>query len=586
MKSQEKQKFLNINEINEVNSKTITQKNFFKEKAVNTQNNKNFLSLLNNSLYNTFNLKKQNTDFKLKSNSTSKRQLPLLTYSSVSFYDSLPSDANGIDINSLKKKLILNKSNINKKKAELQDLKIQFNKLMKENKNHKNLIYEILQLENEVNNNSKENNKNNNNLGQVTEEQLISKINNCSISDSQKKRLRDSYNIINLRTEINSKRKLLLSRNHEYDKLKDNLKYKQMNEITSKLEDLIIDEKKIKNDIIKLEEILKKNNESIPVLEKEYEKEEKNYEELIKKEKEYKTDFNNKLHKLNELKTDIQNIGNKSKSKKIPISQFTSSPEYKGAKTIGIKIKAKIDKMKYDLKYIEQYKNKKRDEIVSQVSERRSKVNEQKKKNDELEIKINELSEKNKELYFKTIEYDEEKKKLENRGRESNKDIKRMKELLLKLDNTKSKKEELIKECEEKEKILKDNENTQKEKNKEIFEKLNSLKNNINNMNEQVNLLGDKINEIQDDIDKYEQQITDKKIEIQKINNEIDKGNNEEKINENDNQNLEELENKKNNYINENDNYKKENEKLKNQIKLLEEQIQKYIGANDKLQKV
>ena len=35
---------------------------------------------------------------------------------------------------------------------------------------------------------------------------------------------------------------------------------------------------------------------------------------------------------------------------------------------------------------------------------------------------------------MKSIEYDEEKKKLENRGKEQNKEIKRMKELQMNLD--------------------------------------------------------------------------------------------------------------------------------------------------------
>ena len=84
--------------------------------------------------------------------------------------------------------------------------------------------------------------------------------------------------------EINNKKKLLLNKNNEYDKLKFNLKFKNMNEITTKLEDLIIEEKRIKQENIKLEEILHKNNDEIlPKLEKDLEKEEKNYEEINQK---------------------------------------------------------------------------------------------------------------------------------------------------------------------------------------------------------------------------------------------------------------------------------------------------------------
>lgn len=571
----------NNGEKNEKNNKTITKNNKVKEKDINIQNDQYFLSLFKNHNPNNkkFGLKKQKTDFKLKSNSTPKRKLPLLTYSSISFYDSLPSEnAKGVGIEILKKKLISNKSNINKKKAELQDLKIQFNKLMKENKNHKNLIYEILKIDYEGDNSNRDNNAINNilYLGQVTEEELINKINSCNINNSQEKRLKDSYDIINLRTEINSKRKLLINKNSEYDTLKDNIKYKQMNEITVRLEQLIIDEKKIKLDIMKLEEILKKNNETLPTLEKECEKEEKNYEEIIKKENEYKNDFNNKLHKLGELRTDIQNIENKSKSKKILINKNTSSPEYKGTKTLSIKIKAKIDKMKYELLQIDNYKKEKRDELVKTVSERRAKVNEQKKKNAELETKINELTEKNQDLYMKSIEYDEEKKKLENRGKVSNKELKKISDLQFKLKEVKDSKQKLENECQEKENAFKNNENEQKEKNKEIINQLNDLKNNIQSMNGQISELSEKIKEMQNDIDKCTKDIETKKIEIQNFDNE----NNKRSKNE------EELQNLKNNLINENENYKNENDKLKNDIKLIEEQIQKYIGANDKLQQI
>ena len=574
------------NKVNNMFNNTISHNYFIKEKTKNLKNNSKYYSILNNPIVNQFNFRKQKTDFRLKSNSTNKNIFSLNTLNSVSFYDSLPSDnTSNSDIDYLKKKLILNKSNINKKKIELQDLKIQYNKLIEESKNHKNLIYEILNLENEQKNNSSKEiiNCNNNDIWKpnITEEQLISKIKACKIDKKQEKRLKDSYDLIILRMEINNKKKLLLNKNNEYNNLKDNLKYKNFNEITTKLEDLIIEEERIKKEITKLEEILKKNNDEIlPNLEKELEKEEKNYEEINKKEIEFKKKFNDKLHELSELKKEIYNIENKSKAKKILINNISYSPEYIGTKTIGIKLKTKIDKIKNELKQIDKYKNE-RENKATLIAERKSKINEQKKKNEELETKINELSEKNQELYVKTIEYNEEKKKLENRGKEQNKEIKRMQELQDKLDKVKDKKQELINEYEGKEKYLKENDKEQKEKNKQILEKIKNFKNNINNMNEQVNELSSKINEIQKDIDKCQDEINNKKEEIENLRNEekINKETENEKNDETQKQNVE----KKNNLIIENNNYKKENEKLKNEIKLIEEQIQKYIGMNDKL---
>ena len=578
MKSEEQ------NKVNNMFNNTISHNYFIKEKTKNLKNNPKYYSILNNPIVNKFNFRKQKTDFRLKSNSTNKNIFSLNTLNSVSFYDSLPSESNS-DIDYLKKKLIINKSNINKKKIELQDLKIQYNKLIEESKNHKNLIYEILNLESEQKNNSSKeltNCNNNNDIWKqnITEEQLISKIKACKIDKKQEKKLKDSYDLIILRMEINNKKKLLLNKNNEYNNLKDNLKYKTFNEITTKLEDLIIEEERIKKEITKLEEILQKNNDEIlPNLEKELEKEEKNYEEINKKEIEFKKKFNDKLHELNELKKEIYNIENKSKTKKVPIN--THSREYLGPKTIGIKLKTKIDKIKNELKEIDKYKNE-RENKATLIAERKSKIDEQKKKNEELETKINELSVKNQELYVKTIEYNEEKKKLENRGKEQNKEIKRMKELQDKLDQVKNKKQELINEYKGKEKYLKENDKEQKEKNKQILENIKNFKNNINNINEQVNELSSTINDIQKDIDKCQDEINNKKKEIENLKNE------EENIKkEMENENNEDIQNqnedKKNNLIIENNNYKKENEKLTNEIKLIEEQIQKYIGMNDKL---
>ena len=592
MKSEEKKSPPKINDISANSSNplnnNISQNYYLKNKALTTKNNTKYI--LNNPILKKFNFQKQKTDYILKSNSNKikNNQLPLLTFNSISFYDSIPSDnQNNLDIDSLKKKLISNKSNINKKRTELQDLKIQYNKLIDENKNHKNLIYEILHLENEPNSSSieiEENNFNIGPLGRITEEQLISKINSCKIDEDQEKRLKDSYELINLRMELNNKKKLLLNKNNEYDKLKNKLKFKNMNEITTKLEDLIIEEEKIKKENAKMDEILQKNtSEILPNLEKEFEDEKNIYDEICKIESKNKKEFNDKLNKINELKTEIQNIENKTKFTKNK-NLAMNGLEYKGSKTIGIKLKARIEKMKFELEQINKYKNQKREDIIKIVEERKSKIDEQKKKNSELEKNINEINEKNKDLYMKTLDYNEEKKKLENRGKESNKEIKKMKEIEDKLNIVKNKKNELIIECEEKEVILKNNKKEQNEKNKNILEKLNNLKNNLQNMNKQVDELNTKINDIQNNIDNYQKQIDNKKIEIEKLND-VNEVNKEDENSENNKkeEKSEDIQNIKNKLVKENKNYRKENKKIQKDIILLEEQIQKYINMNNKL---
>jgi chromosome segregation ATPase len=274
----------------------------------------------------------------------------------------------------------------------------------------------------------------------------------------------NSLNLIDLRMEIINHKKLLFSKNNEFEKLKEKSKNKNMDELNSKLEDINAKEEELNNEIKKLEEILQKDREMLPNLEKEYEIEKKNYDELNKNEKELKQKYDTKLHEINEIKDEVKLISNKIKSK---------------TELINAKLKSKIEKFKNGIKLIEDdiinYNKENNDNMATSIFERKFKLDLQKKKNDELELQIKEFLEKNRDLYIKSIEYDEEKKKLENRGKETNKDIKKMKDLQEKLFSVSKKKQDLVNECEEKEKHLENNENEHKEKRKNILELINMI---------------------------------------------------------------------------------------------------------------
>ena len=354
MKSEEKQNSMNTFDTNE-KINTISKNNFDKDKTITPQKKPLYLNIMNNPILKIFNLQKQKTDFNLKTDSPKKNtHFPLLTFNSISNYDS-PTNSK-LEIEALKNKLIVNKTNINKKKQELQELKIQYKKLLDENKTNKNLISNILQLDNEQNSNSIETDPYMaGGLGviNISEEQLIARINDCKINEAQEQKLKASIELINLREQINAKKKLLLSKNKEYDKLKDILKFKKKNEMNDKLEDLTKESENLKREIPKLEEILQKNNkERMPKLEEELEKTEKNSEEINKKEKEYKKDFNDKIKKLAELKQEIEYLESKVNSKKISINKIPNSSEYKGTKVTSLKLKSKIEKMKLELELI------------------------------------------------------------------------------------------------------------------------------------------------------------------------------------------------------------------------------------------
>jgi chromosome segregation ATPase len=552
MNSEEKKKInYDINIKSNKKNNTIyspNTQNYFIKEVINKRKPPIYQNIFNNLKFNKGNLQKQKTDFTLKSNSTVKRKLPLLTFNPFSFYDSLPSeDSNISDIDTIRNQLISTKSNYNKKKTELQELKIQYNKFVEESKIHKNLINEILQL--------------NADISDISEEALMNKINTSKINDIQEKKLINSLNLINLRMEIINHKKILFRKNNELEKLKEKCKNKNIDELNTKLEDINTKEEELNNEIKKLEEILQKDREILPNLEKEYEIEKKNYDELNKNEKELKQKYDTKLHEINEIKDEVKIISNKIKSK---------------TESINTKLKSKIEKFKNGIKLIEDdtnsYNKEKSDNMASSIIERKFKLDLQKKKNDELELQIKEFLEKNRDLYIKSIEYDEEKKKLENRGKETNKDIKKMKDLQEKLSSVLKRKQDLINECEEKEKHLKNNENEQKEKRKNVVDLINNLKNNIYNMNQQYDELKEKSNDIQKDIDKMQEQINDMKNRIEKIDDE-DKGD----------KTLEELQEEKNKLVTERNHFKKENEKLKNNICSLDEQIEIYIQANEKL---
>jgi hypothetical protein len=295
MTSEEKQNSTNTFDINDKNNtNTNSQSLFYNNKTKSPKNRPLYLNVLNNPF---FNFQKKKIDFNFNTNSTKKNPIfPIITFNSISLNDS-PNNSK-LEMDALKNKIMSNKSIINKKKMELQELKIQYNKLFDENKINKNLISSILQLENMQNNGNIDLDPyagGGAGIVNISEEQLLARINNCKIDEPQEKKLKASYELILLREKINDKKKLLLSKNKEYDKLKDNLTFKKKNEMFFKLEDIVLESEKIKKEIPKLEEILQKNNnEKIPQLQQELEKAEKNNEEVNKKERDYQKDYNDK----------------------------------------------------------------------------------------------------------------------------------------------------------------------------------------------------------------------------------------------------------------------------------------------------
>ena len=364
--------------------------------------------------------------------------LPLLTINSTK------SNHAENDVEELKKLIIQNKVTINDKEKELKLLKIQYNKLTEENRTYKKMIYEVLELHDETIKSPERKNNKKNLLESpyISEEQLLSKINSRRINTEQKEKLQNSFEMMNLKEELNSKRTLLLTKKKEYDDLKHGVNIKNMSHMNSKLEEIRANEIKLQNEISSLEEKLAKNDEIIKQLEKEIQKEEKLNKELTKQDSEYENKINNKTKEIKEIKNEISMIDLRRKNK---ITKITNSTNYEGAKMKEFRLKSKIAQMKEDINHIDEYE-KTRNDLIKLLEQKRAVVSELKKMNAELEKNINDYEDKNVKLYAKVNSNKQEKIVLENRGKEQIKNIKRLQELEIEFILKKNHKDKLIKD--------------------------------------------------------------------------------------------------------------------------------------------
>jgi hypothetical protein len=364
-------------------------------------------------------------------------------------------------IDNLKKQIFQSKININKKKKELQILKIQYNKLLKENRTYKKLIFEVLDLHDEAKNNidKLDNKEKILDSSYISEEQLLNKINICKIDAKQEKELKNSFEMINLKEELSSKRKLLLNKRKEYDDLKQGITIKNMNEMNSKLESIRVNEIKLQNEVTSSQEKLIKNTEITHKLEKDIESQEKINEELSKQEADYEKRYSCKLNEVKEIEKDIGSIESRRKNK---ITKITNNVNFTGGKLKGIRLKSKIFKIKNDINKIQEYKSNERDDLIKKLEQKRAIVSELKKTNLDLETKIKDLEIKNTQLYVEVNKNIQEKSILENRGKEQMKDLKKIKELEKTIYELKMVKDKLIKDFEERQKYLNDMKKTDK----------------------------------------------------------------------------------------------------------------------------
>jgi len=440
-------------------------------------------------LFNSLKQKKENNSFNIKNFKKLQNiniKLPILINNPTEIGNSTR------DIENLRRNIHQAKINVNEKKKELQFLKIQYNKLIKENRQYKKLIYEVLDLHDEAKNNIERNENREIFIDSsiISEEQLINKINECKIDKKQKKELKSSFEILNLKDKLNIKRKLLLSKRKEIDDLKHGISVKNIYEMNSKLETIRVNGKRLQNEVLSLEENLTKKEEIISKLENEIKKEEKENEKYNKQLSEYQNKYNIKLKELKEIEKDLNDIDTK---RKLQINKMTNNVRYEGSKLKGLKLKSKIFKMRNDIEKLEKYETEKRGDLKNLLEQKRKIVSDLKNKSIELENKIYDLEQKNNKLFTQVSQNEQEKIAFENRGKEQIKDIKRLKELEKVIYELKLTKEQIIKELEEKQKFIEnvDNYNNKKnniEEKKEIQEEKQGENSRSRNENQNDNL--------------------------------------------------------------------------------------------------
>ena len=207
------------------------------------------------------------------------------------------------DVESLKQELSMNRSAINRKKSELNELRILINKLSEDNKNNKLLIAKILNIEMDKS---------------FTKRELINTILNCKPTDAQKKELMETYEVINLKLKINDKKKILSENNSEITHLTKNATTKVLKELDNEYQLKCGHQKKIMKVIKKMEDEIKKNEKIILDLEEEFNiqkdknkklKEQENENE--KKMKETENEKNTLLKEVLELKEKMRKITEK-----------------------------------------------------------------------------------------------------------------------------------------------------------------------------------------------------------------------------------------------------------------------------------
>ena len=324
------------------------------------------------------------------------------------------------DSKTLKNDLSEYKTDIHKKKIELSNLKIKYSKLLEENNNNKSILANILSLSS---------------YNHITKSVLIEKIENCQLTKENREILEDTYNILLLKLEISNKKKKIVQQNNFIEELKKNSKTKVINQYQNEYYTKCEQQRSLLDTLKKLEDKCDYYEKKISEINEKMNNDKIKDNKLLNKQMEINENLSNILEKKNNLVKHIEQLDDKIKKQE---KLFNDKEKDKKV------IERKIYEGEQKLKIINSYKSNRKEQIKKLENKMKIK-DEQEKELKEQEKQIQQLSKQNYELSEKMENYNIERPKLIIKGKESKKDIEKMKFLEEDIKNLYQKKEEEIK---------------------------------------------------------------------------------------------------------------------------------------------
>ena len=460
------------------------------------------------------------------------------------------------DSENLKNDLMSFRSEVEKRKNELLRLKIKYSKLMLDNINNKTLLAQILSIpKNKL----------------ITKGALLFKIRSCKLNNEERQSLKNAHEILKLKLELNSKKKLLTEKTTYLNSLIENSKLKIINNLQDEYFIKCEKQRKLLNKLNKLEKRYNNNERKVNEIKDNIKKEDEECEYLYHKEGQGVDILNQSLDQRGNLMKQIHLLNDKIKK---------HEKDYISKEKIIREKEQNNSSNEKKLKLIKEYLNirpEKNNEIIQLTKSQKMDETILKNYSQEIESLKNELN----NLYNKVNYYREEKPRLLRKSKESKKDIEKMISLNKELETIKNLKKETEQKHNNKQNELNEINNEFNIINKQYDEKREENINIKNELNKKIEELKEKLKEIKNKNNILEQNINKEKDKFNELEqNEIELKN---QLEENDlitQQNIKKInEEKKKKIINmiksrklEIEQLKKEQNKLNNNNRILEDE--------------